>query len=382
MSEGKSKACCITPRKSCADYNKPVASGYPITLYHATINKHSVCEKGLLPSCKVGASGLGQLTSDCDTTISFTPDKILAMEIAKDLRTYVNIANGTYNAHNIAEKLDDVDIEGKFFDFGGELYRHDINDTPSNIWKRTVSDPDMDLLLKRAIQREAKQKPWTRFTPETIESMKPSLQREATTAKFKFASLKKGLVENHYSENLQRTEDYDSERLTLGEYRKKYNDPRATTCFAYEGEHDYNQDLDEGTVLRHANGTKDEQQRVLFRLWRDNYLPVRQYLKGRHDPWFSITLKPSDIKHLKEDDVGLFQVSAYFPHKNFRGRDDVFVRSKRSKQKNDFEIENNEAISYKGEKINKEIKIGRDRFTKLKEIPFLDVEIPAKRFDG
>ena len=97
----------------CMDYKKRVSSGYPITLYHATTDKNSVCEEGLKPSYQVERSALGQFSSNDDNFISFTITKKIAINIAKDLINLIKIINEKITFDNIEGELDKSDDEGK-----------------------------------------------------------------------------------------------------------------------------------------------------------------------------------------------------------------------------------------------------------------------------
>lgn len=144
----------MLPKQQCIDFDKPVASGYRHLLYHATVDKHAVCNSGLKSSCEVGSRGLGQAVCDEENPmISFTTDRNIGVEIAKDLRTMINIANATYTARNIAESLDIVDSEGAVKNSKGKAYQLSLAEKPAEIFRITVQHPE---LVKRLIDDRRK----------------------------------------------------------------------------------------------------------------------------------------------------------------------------------------------------------------------------------
>lgn len=331
--------------KKCEGFDKSVASGYRQFLYHATVDRSAVCKTGLKPSCEVGAHGLGQLTGECDPTISFTIDRNIGVEIAKDLRTFINIANGTYTAANITENLDRVDDEGALkTDKAGKVHQKALAEKPSEIFRMAVADPD--LFRKIAEQRKRRDPLYKGWTP-------PS-DADGERQWYNFEMLKRGLVEKILREE-----------RSLDAIRRK--DVKAMPC-------SWRQDTPTNRKVWCAmiTGTRDEQQKALFDMWRD-YLELRQLLGGRHNPWFSIALRLSDLKGRKAGDVGLFQVDAFFPTECVwygQGSSGICLGKDAKWIENDLDVKPGVGMDQsRAEDRNKEVRITRDRFTRLREIP-------------
>jgi hypothetical protein len=343
---------------TCIDYDKKVCSGYPFELYHATTNKQSVCKGGLRPSFEIGAVGLGGKPNKEDPTISFTVDRLIATEIAKDLKTFVNIMNGTYTPENIAKKLDESDEkeylrigDGKpFVSEDGAYYYTELPILPSKLWKLSVENPDAEFIHEKKVKKIEREDPLASTEPKYYETDEVA---------YEYDKLKKGLVKIQ-------PRIYNQEKLigkTLTEIRKI--DPKAEPCYFNR-----NPKPDEELNCVMRTGTEHEKRKTLYDFWRKYYLPLRDTYGGMHDPKFMMrneTLKK--VSGLDGDGVGIFKVDAYLPEKCVvYTRGGKQVCSSNTLVENDFDLSEHEGIR-KGEDINKEIRISRERFTSLEEIP-------------
>ena len=296
--------------KICKDFDKPVASGYPVKLYHATVDIDGVCDNGLLPSCAVEKSALGQIVCDNNPLISFTYDKQIAFDIAKDLKTLIQIVNGEITPDNIREKLDEVDDEGSFI-------------TGKSHWIFTDTKPD------------------------------PSAKYDVYPH-----------AEGVYALQLEPDKMY---------YKEMDNPPSKIWDKMIE-DGDFELWIDQ---IKDESETEEMRLKIFFDLWR-HYLKLRDKYGGRHDPWFAVSSRPQTLNGIKPSDVGVVEVDAFLRtgcvklHK--RNSYDEYRCFDVNWKENDFTYDDPRQVIWSegGEMINKEVRIPRERFTKLKVLPILE----------
>lgn len=298
----------------CSEEREFLASGYPYILYHATIDRNSVCTTGLKPSCEVRKKALGQIICEVPT-ISFTCDLQIGIDIAKDLRTLIAIANNDITNDNIKYELNRRDNEGRIH-LGLQHWQY-INEKP-------ILDGEY-----REIEINGKKELF----------------------------------------------------LKLNKHKKYYIPLNKEPSKIWDNIKDRETHLDKDKYY-----FEDYEQGRLYELWAREYLKERELLGGRHDCWFSVSSNPASMKGLKESDVGLFKVLAFLPYPNitFVPKKSQFkkylqglyvVKSEGKWVKNEGELKVNSTNFNIGEFSNLEIKISRERFKDLVEIP-IEYPIP------
>lgn len=307
----------------CFDDDKKVASGYPIKLYHATTDKKGICDVGIQPSSKIKTRALGQLNTEGVETISFTVDKDIAVDIAKDLQTAINIMNKKITPLNISNKLNKTDDEYIKYEnkegYGGRLVKV----------KDKSIDPDGEFYEFDG---------------------KPEL----------FYDMAKG--KKYYRQIMMKPSKIWNIISIL------------------------NKDKLDDLISKYKSNTETEEDVVqFFRIWSDSYLSNRENQGGRHNPIFSISANPKSLIGLYSKNVGLYEYTGYFPSKCIDIGRYNYICSNKKWKKNDYDVEypklntiEMEDKYYKrGEDENKEIKVSRKLIGDAKSVQIKRI-IPKK----
>jgi hypothetical protein len=264
----------------CRDFNKPIDEGFPIPLYHATTDKEKVCKLGLKPRCELdGKCGLGGGSTDL---VSFTTDLDLAKDLAKDLETVVNIANGTINWNNYCERLNEVDQKEGMKKSPCELFEEELR-------KKFYLEREMSGELRRRRERQ-------------LEMLKKGYGGDSG-----LPITREEWLETVAFYELEGQSD-EVKRVTIGDLQKRgYKVIFEDEWELVKPEHEVYQ-----TVFYEL--PPDEKQEKLYDVYHLPYLWQRQFSGGRPNPvFFGIRLKK--LKHLKKDDVGVVEVEGHIPTK-------------------------------------------------------------------
>jgi len=114
-----------------------------VPLYHATTHAREIVQQGFKTRGEIGDGG-GLGGREMDEMVSFTTSPVLAANIAADLQTMVDIAQGKVNIDNICEELNKRDWrEDKFY---GDSFDENVN--PCTVWKDSGVESAIKLDLK------------------------------------------------------------------------------------------------------------------------------------------------------------------------------------------------------------------------------------------
>lgn len=297
--------------EQCIDFNKPMENvdnpeWERVDLYHATVDKHGVCKYGLQPACNAPRCGLGTGVQT-RKLVSFTLQQKIAKRIAKDLRTMVNIANGSITPDNICQTLDQIDVNPRIANKGA-----------CDVWQR--------------------------FTRPPSDSSFSSSQQEVNEA---WEMLKQGWVEVDY--RMFGHESYT--KIPLHQWKDDYDTFKLPI---------YYQLRDKGNTTHAASvyvkGTPIQQRQALYDLWR-KYLRDRETDLDIPNPVFTEDVSMNLLKDLSARDVGIVKVDAMIPNDHLRR----YMR--------DEDDQLHMGFQYFGADIhNDEIRLDRKYFTQLQII--------------
>ena len=123
----------------------PPKGWFPHKLYHATIHCEGIMKEGLLSNEELHkkgnvSHGIGGRRDEYSSTISFTLDKELALNIVKDLQVKLEIVKGNLTAQNIIESLDQRDKTATFDPREGwiKAFKHEEHYPPRNLESWTM----------------------------------------------------------------------------------------------------------------------------------------------------------------------------------------------------------------------------------------------------
>lgn len=339
---------------TCKDWDKKVKKGPPANLYHTTSDFKSVCEDGLMTRKEMRAScdktcGLG---GGPDDLISFTSNRDLARIIMNELKNLIKISQKKYDWESIYDLVKD-----------------------DRVYKDSNIPKGGDWLLKKIIKRVQDPKEKKYISPYNLPS--GELWKEFKTGWYERKTRDFGgkKIEEF-------TEEAREEHEKL--FGKEGKDEVGCIENPYQEMTDYIKSVRKrGKSLSALCYDSDMTQKDLFDLYRHHYLRERMKKGGKPDPLFWCS-QYRDFREADHERVGTVEVEGHLPVK-LRDIKEANQKLKEYKDEGksgykfyrDYPQYHNLLKKYRntGRELGfeicqamDEIRLDRDRFTKLKVI--------------